>query len=102
MAAKLTLKEVIADLKEAGWDIRQNPDRPGQYYWRSLEHEKTERDLYKLHKSVFRKGRSFKATVKKLSSGRDRAATRDAIISEHFDDIPPQKRVKEEDPWAWD
>ena len=40
--------------------------------------------------------------IKKITNGKDRAATRDKLKSEKFDDIPKNKRVKECDPWSFD
>lgn len=40
--------------------------------------------------------------VKWFSKRKNRAATRDALHHEKYDDIPSNKPVKTEDPWGWD
>lgn len=106
MSRKLTISEVISDLREVGYKVEPHPTRANCYYcyWNEKSEHlvDTERQLYKTHKWQFEKGRSYKKIVKRLSNGKDRAAQRDAIKTEKFDDIPSNKRVKEQDPWAFD
>lgn len=45
---------------------------------------------------------SYKKNVKNFGKRRNRAATRQAIETESFDDIPQQGRVADEDVWNWD
>lgn len=105
MAKNLTLKQVISDLNEAGYNIVfengkyrsqwKHDGAYGPYYY-------TERELYNLHKDQFKKGRSYKKIIKKLTNGKDRAAKRDMINTGDFDKIPNNKRIKTEDPWSYD
>lgn len=49
-----------------------------------------------------RRQRPWMPIVKEVSNSKDRAATRQALHREQYEDIPNDRRVKEEDPWAWD
>lgn len=40
--------------------------------------------------------------VKWYSKRKNRAATREKLHHEKYDDIPSNKPVKTEDPWGWD
>lgn len=46
--------------------------------------------------------RPYIPVVKKVTKGKDRAAVREAIAHERYEDIPRFERMKKEDPWAWD
>lgn len=46
--------------------------------------------------------RPYMKHVKEVTKGKDRAAVREAIAHEQYDEIPNNRRVKEEDPWGWD
>lgn len=46
--------------------------------------------------------RPWMKDVKHFTNRKDRQATREKLHHKDYDDIPKDKRVKEEDPWAWD
>lgn len=46
--------------------------------------------------------RPWGKTVKQFSNKKDRAAVRDALAHEEYDEIPNKRRMREEDPRDWD
>jgi hypothetical protein len=105
MKKDITLEEAIKKLKKAGYPLEKEKDK---YKWKSNgsagaygPNYYTEREIYKLYNDVFRDGPSYKKDVKHLTNGKDRAAKRDLINKEEFDNIPSKKRIKEEDLWDY-
>jgi len=117
MSSHLTITQKIEKLRSIGYYIeernggwimfheKKNADNP---LWFQIFGEPkptrltTNREISRTYKLEFEKGKSWKKTVKELTNGIDRAAQRDLIKTEKFDDIPEGKRVKVENPWGWD
>jgi hypothetical protein len=117
MSSHLTITQKIEKLRSIGYYIeersggyvmfheKKNADNP---LWACIFDRKvptklaSHREISRTYKLEFEKGKSWKKTVKELTNGIDRAAQRDLIKSEKFDDIPEGKRVKEIDRWAYD
>jgi hypothetical protein len=117
MSSHLTISQKIEKLRSIGYYIeernggyvmfheKKNADNP---LWVHLFGEPkptrltTDREISRVYKIEFEKGKSWKKTVKELTNGIDRAAQRDLIKTEKFEDIPEGKRVKVENPWGWD
>lgn len=106
---KIKLSEVIKKLKSIGYKIEKGPNNKYRVYfnkdypaYKIETFDETERDLYKLYKLTFVKGKTGNSIVKTLTDGVDRAYVRDAIKTEKYDDLPLNKRAKEVDPWVYD
>ena len=107
--SKLNIEEVIKNLRSVGWTINKGPNNKYQvYFTRDYQfpeveiYDYTERELYRLYKLQYVKGRRYKKFVKKASGGLDRTCARGLISHEKFDDIPSQKPTKKVDPWSYD
>ena len=112
----LTLDEKIGELRDAGWYIekrnggyiyfheKKNANNP---YW--VNHSSndpklelvSERAIHHLYRVVFKKGTGYKKVIKKLSSGKDRAAQRSMRAKDDFENAPSQNRIKEENTLGW-
>ena len=118
MSETKTIQDKIKDLRSIGFFIeekgsnytvffeKKNANNPFWVTWCGPQPEDanvyTERELAKKWKTYFGKGVKWKKIVKESSRGMDRAAQRDLIKTEQYEKIPSNKRVKLEDPWAWD
>ena len=122
------IQAVIKALKKRGWNVEpiKHPKTGEIFYnaywsgphrdisaiwpffreWSFERHYYSAARLYRLYKREVLKGHSYKGTVKDLSDGLDRAAARDILkigdIEQIEEKMPSKKRIKEEDPWAWD
>lgn len=117
MSNHLTIEQKIEKLRSVGFYVekreggyifshsKRNADNP---FWCCLfgmvkpTRLTTPKEIARAYKIEFEKGKSWKKDVKNLTNGMDRAAQRDLIKAEKFDDIPEGKRVKEVDTWAYD
>jgi hypothetical protein len=112
MSSHLTISQKIEKLRSIGWHIEEceggyiaggsnanNPYFGGGFLPLEI---KTARDISRYYKHEFESIKKWKKTVKELTNGVDRAAQRDLIKTENFDDIPEGQRVKVENPWRWD
>lgn len=116
MSKHLSIEQKVDELRalghyiekrEGGWLFsyeKRNADNPLHYamfgYVTPTELT-SDREISRLYKVEFEKGKSWKKTVKKNSNDMDRAAQRDLIKTEKFDDIPKNKRIKTDDAWNY-
>ncbi len=113
----MTILEKITALRKVGWSVekkgsgwvvhheKRNADNPlylAIYGIKNITHIYTDREVSKLYKTEFVKPKKWKAIAKQYTKERDRAAKRDLIIAEKFDDIPLDRPIKIEDPWDHD
>jgi hypothetical protein len=92
-------QKVVDELISKGWIVRQVGTDSYSCGWHNNFSLHTARELHKLNASSAKIGNKW---VKMYTGGKDRAKVRDSIKTEKYDDLPTNKRAKEEDHWGWD
>lgn len=119
MSKHLTIDEKIKELEKMGYYFekrenkyifshqKKNADNPYYYHnsW-MLPPTPTEtyskREVAGFYKIYLEKGTGYKKVIKKLSSGKDRAAQRAMRAKDDFENAPSNDRIKEESTLGWD